>query len=76
MKAINRTPREMAQYLRNFINGGGGDWDWDDFESVPITDPQPERIRCEAARAAFPNTDIDRLAELLRETEALIWPKG
>src|SRR6185503_18942768 len=31
---------EVATYLRNFIEGGGGAWDWDDFTSVPIGDPR------------------------------------
>jgi hypothetical protein len=35
-----RTAAEVATYLRDFIDGTGDEWDWDDFESVPIADPE------------------------------------
>jgi hypothetical protein len=74
--AITRTPEEVAQYPRNFIETRGADWDWDDFESVPIADPALERIRRQAALAAPPNPNMKKLADLLKEAEALILPKG
>ena len=46
---------EVATYLRNFIEGGGDVWDWDDFTSVPIFDPQLEDIRRRAAAVTLPN---------------------
>lgn len=66
-----RTPEEVANYLRNFIEGGGSPHDWDDFESVPIEDPTLDGIRCEAVKAAPPNPDMNRLRELLRQAEAI-----
>jgi len=38
-KTQDRTPEEVAGFLRDFAEGTGGEWDWDDFTSVPITDP-------------------------------------
>jgi hypothetical protein len=70
-KPKRRTPAEVARYLRNFIDDVGGEWDWDDFESVPIADPTLDRIRTEAGRAAPPNLDMDRLRALLAEAESL-----
>ncbi len=69
--ARHRTPREVAQYIRNLINDEGGEWDWDDFESVPIADPELDRIRREAALAGPPNPDIAKLVELAEHAEAL-----
>jgi hypothetical protein len=70
-RAVDRTPDEVAKYLRDFIEGTGGDWDWDDFTSVPIKDPALERIRQEAESVPLPVSSMDRLLELLREAEAL-----
>ncbi len=43
--AAVRTREEVAQYIENFIDGRGGEWDWDDFTSVAIKDPYLDRIR-------------------------------
>jgi hypothetical protein len=76
-KTRDRSAEEVAQYLRNFINGEGENWDWDDFESVPITDPELDRIRKEAARAGPPNPDLRILRKLQHEAEqrALATPR-
>lgn len=69
-KPARRTPEEVANYLRNFIEGGGADTDWDDFESVPIADPNLEAVRREAAEA--PLGDLAKLRDLLTRVEAMI----
>ena len=69
-KTKDRSAAEVARYLRDLIAGTGGDWDWDDFESVPITDSVLDRIRLEAAKAGPPGPDMVRLAELLLQAEA------
>lgn len=68
--AVKRSGEEVAKYIRDFINGEGGEWDWDDFESFPIADPDLERIRQEAFRAGPPNPNLGRLAELAAQAEA------
>ena len=71
MAKTERTAAGVAKYLRDFIEGTGGDWDWDDFESVPIADPVLEAIRHEAALAAPPNPDMEKLRNLLHQAEEL-----
>jgi hypothetical protein len=69
--AERREADEVAAYLRNFVDGGGGEWDWDDFTSVPIADPQLEDIRRRAAAVDLPPSadGVAILRELLREAE-------
>jgi len=71
-KTKDRSATEVAGYLRDAIEGTGGDWDWDDFESVPITDRELDQIRHEAALAGLLGTDLGKLRELLARAEALI----
>ena len=53
-KTSARTPGEVAGYIGDFLDGTGGEWDWDDFISVPITDPRLEAIRQEARGVYLP----------------------
>lgn len=69
---IDRTPDEVAGYLRGFLDDTLGEWDWDGFETTPIKDPKLDWIRKRAAMAAPPNPDLAVLRELLTETEQII----
>jgi len=65
--------QEVESILRGFLEGTGGDWDWDDFTSVPVTDPTLERLREEAASVPLP-LDAEGeaiLRRLLSEVRAL-----
>lgn len=44
-RPLQRSASEVATYLRDFIDGTSGDWDWDDFTSIPTADPSLEAIR-------------------------------
>ena len=46
---------DVAKYLEDFVNNEGGDWDWDDFTSIPIADPELDKVRqfCEEARTRW-----------------------
>jgi hypothetical protein len=68
-KTVDRTPDDVIGFLRDFLEGAGGDWDWDEFESVPITDPELDALRRRAARAAPPSPDLNLLRGLLAEAE-------
>ena len=68
------TASEVAAYLRNFLDGRGGEWDWDDFTSVPIADARLDDIRRKAAAVDLPATDegLVILRQLLAEAEGLV----
>lgn len=59
------TARDVEDYLRDFIEGTGGEWDWDDFISIPISDPTLDAIREEAIWVSLP-VDDDGMATLRR----------
>lgn len=71
-KSIDRTPEEVAKFLRDFLEGTGGEWDWDGFEATPIKDPELDWVRKRAAMAAPPDPDLAVLRELLAETEQIV----
>ena len=50
---------DVAKYLEDFVNNAGGQWDWDDFTSIPIADPDLDKVRqfCEEARQRWPAPD-------------------
>lgn len=69
-KTVDRSADEVAGFLRDFLHNSGGQWDWDEFESVPITDPELEQIRL---RATTPGADLHQVleqAERLAETRS------
>jgi hypothetical protein len=72
-KTADLTAAEVVAYLENFISGDGGDWDWDDFTSIPITDTALEAIRVEAA-GIDPREDGagDRLEWLLARAKEMV----
>jgi hypothetical protein len=42
---VVRTRAEVARIITDFVDGTGGPWDWDDFSSLGINDPELEMIR-------------------------------
>jgi hypothetical protein len=72
------TPAEFAERWRRIIEGNGlvegGDYNYDDFDSVEIRDPRLEAIRRRAFRVSDPPWSDEDKAELMRllaEVEAL-----
>jgi hypothetical protein len=55
-RPIRRTPREVAEILRDYLDGTVSDGAWDDFICVPIADPRLEamRNRCIHLEEEFP----------------------
>jgi hypothetical protein len=49
----------VEKYIRDFVEGTGGDYDWDDFISIPCTDLKLEEIRqfCCSTDRLFPPTE-------------------
>lgn len=70
-KTVDRTPEDVAGFLRDFLEGTGGDWDWGEFESVPITDPELDALRRRAALVAPPNPDLVELRYVLADAETI-----
>ncbi len=62
------TARDVEGYLRDFLGGTGGVWDWDDFTSIPIADPTLEGFREVAASVPLP-LDAEGEATLRRLLE-------
>jgi len=73
-RTTDRTPEEVAAYLRNCLNKTNGPRDWDDFESAPITDPELETLRLKAIMVgpSAERPDFDKLAVFLQEVEAIV----
>lgn len=71
--SVDLTAQDVESYLRDFLEGTGGDWDWDDFTSIPITDTTLEGIREKAALAPLPlgAEGEATLRRLLEEVRAL-----
>jgi hypothetical protein len=40
---------QVAAEIEAFLNDTGGPWDWDDFISISLKDPELELIRCRCA---------------------------
>lgn len=51
------TKAEVADIIERFLDDGGGRWDWDDFLSIPITDPERDDVRQKCAATC---DDADR----------------
>ena len=72
-QSIDRSADEVAGFIRDFIKGTGGEWDWDDFICVPIKAPELDSIRAETSMVELPlsTAGIDELKRLLVKAEAL-----
>ncbi len=49
---------EVANIIEAFLDGQGEHWDWDDFISVKLPDPELEKIRllCSSLPESYPPT--------------------
>lgn len=67
------TPRDVETYLQDFLDGRGGDWDWDDFTSIPIANPVLDAIRKHAMEVDLPldHTGRATLKQLLEEVRRM-----
>jgi len=53
---ITRTKQEVSDIIEHFIDGTGGKWDWDDFCSLRIADPDLDliRVKCSGLDSTHP----------------------
>ena len=49
MSIRRRSRTEVADEIERFLNGTCGPWDWDEFTSFPIEDPELDAIRKQLA---------------------------
>jgi hypothetical protein len=72
-RPVQRNAEEVAHYLRDYIEGIGGEWDFDDFAHMRIADARLDAIRDRASRVREPNTEecLDMLRGLLIQAEPL-----
>ncbi len=75
-KTIDRTPDDVIGFMSDLISGSGGPWDWDEFASVTITDPELDAIRRRAIPAGPPNPDVATLQNLITEAQVLARQRG
>lgn len=74
-----RTAAEVADFIENFLEGRDGPWDWDEFLTIPIADPDLDRVRerCLELPKVYPAPkgggfcSEDGIAEMRRMVEAL-----
>lgn len=63
----------MAAIIRAFLDGTGGQWDWDDFTSCALSDPDLDDIRVRAGAVELPagKEECAALKRLAEEAERL-----
>jgi hypothetical protein len=56
MGKVDLDKKKVAEIIKDFISGGRGEWDWDDFISIPIKDKYLDSIRerCAGLPEEFP----------------------
>jgi hypothetical protein len=75
------TSTEVRQILISFLDGSGGQWEWDDFTSTPIADSALDRIRerCAGLWEEFPpdrpneycsDAGVDIIQEYIKQLSA------
>lgn len=62
---MKRTSKEVATFIENHERGAEGPYDWDNFTSIPISDPLLDAIRLRCVQLDDEHPD-DRFAELRR----------
>ena len=78
---ISRTNEEVADYIEGCVHGGRDPWDWDDFTSIKIKQPDLDaiRLKCCAIQDEHPpdrdgelcsQTGITALLDLARQVRA------
>jgi hypothetical protein len=69
-KSVDRTPDEVIGFIEDFIEGSGGQWDWDEFTSLQITDPRLDDLR-RAAALSGPPYDEAKLRSVVARVRAM-----
>lgn len=78
MKGRQQQAAYAARTIHSFLDGSCGDYNWDDFISCPLRDPQVERIRRHAGGIDLPADEHGQaiLLSLADETDRLAASNG
>jgi hypothetical protein len=59
MGCIKRTAEEISKTIDDFLDGTGGEWDWDDLCSIAIEAPELDHVRvlCSSTCFIYPPTE-------------------
>jgi len=73
IEGLQQDAAYAARVIRSFLDGASGDYDWDDFTSCSLSDPDADSIRLRAARVSLPGGDEEQrtLIALAEEAESL-----
>jgi hypothetical protein len=52
---------DVVRIISDFVDGKSGEWDWDDFTSCPLKDPELDKVRRECTGL---ETDIEALKKI------------
>lgn len=63
-RTADLTAADVESYLEDFAEGRGADFDWDDFTTIPITDPALDAVRQRAEMIPLPRTEGSRTQAL------------
>ena len=50
---LNMSKEEAAVEIEKFLEGKGGDWDWDDFITISQKDPYLDRVRIKCSSVFY-----------------------
>ena len=63
-KPIDRSRDDVAKYIREFLDGTGSEYDWDDFVCVPIKDQELDEIREIASELSLRKLELNDYKQL------------
>ncbi len=63
-RTADLTAADVESYLEDFAEGRGADFDWDDFTTIPITDPALDAVCQRAEMIPLPRTEGSRTEAL------------
>ncbi len=66
---MRRSTNEVAEFMENHVRGAEGPHDWDNFTSIPITDPRLNaiRLRCVQLDDEHPDMRFAELRKMIRD---------
>jgi|GEM_PF-3218790 len=68
-KRRNRlTAADVADKIEKHLLGAEGEWDWDDFTSIPISNDDLDKIRIQCIESENNREELKKIVEQLRNS--------